>query len=96
MALAGKFLRTAEGGAFLFYCPGCEAHHHITPQNVGSGRGWRFNGSFERPTFTPSVLTGAARHRCHLFVRAGKLIFLGDCVHKLAGKTVDMIDLSAL
>jgi hypothetical protein len=28
--------------------------------------------------------------RCHLFVRDGKIEFLGDCTHELAGKTVPM------
>ena len=28
--------------------------------------------------------------RCHSFVRAGRIEFLGDCTHHLAGKTVDL------
>lgn len=29
---------------------------------------------------------------CHSFVRAGKIEFLGDCTHALAGKTVPLPD----
>src|SRR4051812_39204348 len=28
--------------------------------------------------------------RCHSFVRAGRIEFLGDCTHALAGQTVDL------
>jgi hypothetical protein len=30
--------------------------------------------------------------RCHSFVRQGKLQFLDDCEHELAGQTVDMVE----
>jgi len=29
-------------------------------------------------------------YRCHSFVRAGRIQFLNDCTHELAGKTVDI------
>lgn len=31
-------------------------------------------------------------HVCHSFVTAGRIQFLGDCTHKLAGQTVDLPD----
>lgn len=48
-------LRTGEGGQLLFWCPGCNCEHQVY---VGDGPGtrWGFNGDYERPTFTPSVL----------------------------------------
>jgi hypothetical protein len=33
--------------------------------------------------------------RCHSFIRAGRIQFLGDCTHALAGQTVDLPDLPA-
>lgn len=30
---------------------------------------------------------------CHSFVTDGKILFLGDCTHALAGKTVELPDL---
>lgn len=30
--------------------------------------------------------------RCHSFVEAGRIRFLGDCTHTLAGQTVDLPD----
>ena len=29
---------------------------------------------------------------CHCFIRNGKIQFLGDCTHELAGKTVDLLE----
>lgn len=42
-------------GLVSFFCPGCEMTHYIS---VGEGDGprWNWNGSKERPTFTPSIL----------------------------------------
>lgn len=28
---------------------------------------------------------------CHSFIRDGKIMFLNDCTHALAGKTIDMV-----
>ena len=91
---ARGILRTAEGNRLLFWCPGCNGAHMI---NVSPGR-WGFNGNFERPTFTPSILVrydgpdagvdDAPPAVCHSFVTDGQIQFLGDCTHALAGQTV--------
>lgn len=88
-------LRVGEGGRLLFWCPGCDGAHQV---QVGGGPGprWGFNGDYDRPTFTPSVLVrmpdpdrpGTDIQRCHSFVRDGQIQFLGDCTHALAGHTV--------
>lgn len=78
-----------DNGMLTFYCPGCEMPHSFDKR-------WTFNGNLEKPTFSPSLLVrytwGPERieMRCHSFVREGKIQFLNDCTHKLAGKTVDM------
>ncbi len=60
---------------------------------------WTFNGDFEMPTFSPSLNTwyggsdGVPLHRCHSFIRDGRIQFLGDCTHALAGQTVDLPDI---
>lgn len=38
-------------------------------------------------------LKGAKDEVCHSFVREGKIQFLNDCTHKLAGQTVDLIEI---
>lgn len=74
----------------FFWCPGCDAAHAIDQTR------WSFNGNVDLPTFTPSVLTwwsdddGVTRHQCHSYVTDGKIRFLSDSTHRLAGQTVDL------
>lgn len=85
-------ISNAQPGEFkyLFWCPGCEEQH-------GFNDGWTFNGDIEKPTVSPSILVNVGRrnpegHLCHMFVSEGKIQFLSDCTHELAGQTVDMVD----
>lgn len=90
-------LRGGDGNQVFFECPGCEVPHGI---NVGDGPGprWTWNADVEKPTFTPSILVnftwGHERvpHVCHSFITDGRIQFLGDCTHALAGQTVDIPD----
>lgn len=83
---------------YSFYCPGCGCSH-------GFSKAWSFNGDFEKPTIKPSILVtwedfvdhddhtkGTKKYRCHSFITDGKIRFLGDCTHKLAGQTVELPD----
>jgi hypothetical protein len=75
-----------------FLCPGCNEPHAI---EVGV---WTWNGSEDKPTFTPSVLVNGrepaipTRPRCHSYVTEGRIQFLADSTHALAGQTVDLPD----
>lgn len=87
-----------------FMCPGCKYLHAV---KVDGSRGWTFNGNGDRPTISPSVLvrTGSAVDPtfvdepgdpptvCHSFVTDGRIRFLSDSAHELAGQTVDLPDL---
>lgn len=57
---------------------------------------WDFDGNLEWPTLAPSVLaTIDSPHLhlvCHSFVRDGRIEYLNDCTHELAGKTIDLPD----
>ncbi len=88
---------------FYFNCPGCQGGHavHVRPYQNDLGASWDFNMDFEKPTFTPSIASrvkfspesGKPDQVCHIFVTNGKIQFLSDCTHSLAGQTVDMPDL---
>ena len=80
---SGKF------GGYLIFCPGCKTHHLFDSR-------WSFNGDFEKPTFSPSMLINQhdSGSRCHSFVRDGKIQFLSDCFHELANKTVELPDVN--
>lgn len=80
---------------YRFDCPGCGEPHQVP--TVGP-KAWGFNGDVSRPTFSPSILVTwrhhdgeeTHEHTCHSFVRDGRIEFLSDCSHALAGQTVDL------
>ena len=84
----------SEHGKLLwFWCPGCNDAHavEVGPTNR-QGPVWGFNCDEVSPTLEPSVLVfeGPTNPRCHLFLRAGVLQFLGDCGHALAGQSAEL------
>jgi hypothetical protein len=88
-----RFAKTTDGW-ISFHCPGCEGGHGIP---VEGAKAWSWNGSLDSPTVNPSILVNAARrnpsaHVCHSFIREGRIQFLADCTHKLAGQTVEIPD----
>lgn len=98
-------IQMADDGTALFECPGCGGPHGVPVR--GTGRPiWGWNESVDSPTFTPSIkVTYPANPNaleefkewrteriCHSFVKDGKIQFLVDCTHSLAGKTVEIPD----
>lgn len=106
-----KAKRVTHGDGSLYGirwdCPGCGASHVVPTTGPNSwGKEWGFNDDLEHPTLTPSVLVhphgilledGSVGQSplCHSFVRNGRIEFLGDCTHALAGHTFDMNDIEA-
>ena len=94
--------KQADGAQMVhFRCPGCEGVHQIrvgtwtwngdlesptfSPSVLVNGFGYPHGidpapGETQRPR--PTV--------CHSFVTDGRIQFLGDCTHSLAGQTVDL------
>lgn len=72
---------------YRFWCPGCNTIHEVNQT-------WGFNGDIASPTFTPSIMVvwegGGIRKVCHSFVEDGKIRFLDDCTHSMAGETVEL------
>lgn len=82
----------------------------VAPHKNSFGASWSFNGNTAAPTFSPSFLQRVGPFPpdcnpanlnsdrlliCHSFIRDGRIQFLGDCTHKLAGQTVELPDLVA-
>jgi hypothetical protein len=89
-AIMSKTSKTSDGKT-LFWCKGCESFHWVDDR-------WQITGDSNNPTFSPSVLvqgSGANKH-CHSFVRNGKIEYLSDCNHSLAGQTIDLPDLELI
>ena len=93
MARIGKALRSLEGGLVAFWCPGCDGMHSVGVKHPAQVV-WGWNGDGDKPTFTPSVLvrSGRGANVCHSYVTDGRIRFLSDCTHELAGQTVDLPD----
>lgn len=88
-----RCLASSSEGSLTFFCNGCDMPHSIQI-GAGSGPRWGYSGNPEAPTFTPSVLVSwterEASKVCHSFVTDGRIQYLGDCTHHLAGQTVDL------
>ena len=85
-----KLHKVAEN-YYAFHCPGCGYAHAVTVngERNSCNATWIWNGSLDKPTFTPSLnIVGY----CHSFVTDGKIQFLGDCTHTLKGQTVEIPD----
>lgn len=57
MGQRSAVLREWVGGGkrgVSYWCQGCRGIHGVTIEGPGA---WGFNGDFDKPTFTPSVLT---------------------------------------
>ena len=80
-------LRKTENG-LLWWCPGCDCVHgvNITGEDLPQ---WTWNGNIDKPTIQPSALT-RGQHSCHCFITDGKIQFLQDCTHHLAGQRVEI------
>jgi hypothetical protein len=83
------------------WCPACDTLTALPLPGVDgslptNGRDhWQWDGDLLAPTVSPSILQHQSEVHplCHSFLRAGRWEFLGDCTHKLAGQTVDMVPL---
>jgi hypothetical protein len=84
--------KTNDERWIVFHCPGCQGGHSIP---TAGARGWKWNGSLDKPTVKPSIFvnrgsTNPTQPACHSFVTDGKIQFMRDSTHALAGKTVDI------
>jgi hypothetical protein len=80
-------------------CPGCGESHLFYSRDLAAARpdvpSWTFNGNLDLPTFSPSMYCEGKDSKCkpficHSFVTDGRIQFLSDCTHELAGQTVEL------
>lgn len=104
MAKAERMTMHAE--RFVYYCvecPACKISHAIlTACQDPDAKIWKFNGDLERPTFYPAVLAPSIDEAtgqpiiCHFYVDLGRIRYLPDCTHELAGKQVELPELEPI
>jgi hypothetical protein len=80
-------LKKTNDNRYLFYCEGCKRVHSFNDT-------WQFDGNFDKPTISPSIKVTmqykGTDYICHSFIKEGKIQYLNDCHHKLAGQTVPL------
>ncbi|MFZ6655652.1 DUF6527 family protein [Undibacterium sp. TJN19] len=95
MIALSKVLGRGLGNKVWFECPGCMMVHALNVTDDAKPR-WYWNGNVDKPTFSPSVLVRYTWGNppqdkvCHSYVTDGRIQFLTDCTHELAGQTVDL------
>ena len=88
-----------EYPCLMFICPGCAedlgSGLHMLPVNTTVKEpAWSWDGNLEKPTITPSILTGRDSDKiCHSYLKEGIFQFLEDSTHSLAGTFVEIPDL---
>jgi hypothetical protein len=60
---------------------------HYAPDRINTGKCWCTYNAEHPEQKKPFICV-----RCHSFVTNGKIQFLGDCTHAMAGQTVDLLD----
>lgn len=80
---------------YTFLCPGCAEYDEPGSKLYARhtfDASWSYNGDGHCPTVSPSILVqdGRPTYRCHSFIEGGKIRFLSDCSHALAGKAVEL------
>ena len=96
----GIFHEHGDGGV-CFWCPGCDHAHcvssqwsidrdtlTITPSVLAGGVQWPAAAAFYKPKHIG--IPEGERTTCHSFITAGRIQFLSDSTHTLAGQTVDL------
>lgn len=80
---------------YLYWCEGCGCEHAF---GLESEKGHHtFNGSLYNPTVNPSLLENSVPEKvCHSYIYEGKIKYLSDCFHHLAGQTIELPDIDKI
>lgn len=79
-------------------CPACEASGRDPFHGLDVANVHKWNGDFEKPTFTPSLgwmppyANNSDGFVCHSFITDGRITYCGDSHHAMAGQTVELLD----
>lgn len=85
----GPHLRMVALGVLAHWCSACDRQHLLRMGHRDTRKlDWDHNTL--RPTFSPDIRQDEGGVVCHYFITAGKVEFLADSTHILAGKTVDL------
>lgn len=101
--LSPKLVKWSEH-SFYYYCLGCKMLHpvHVSKPPGQISAVWLWNWDFVKPTLSPSLNVTYSSPKglrptrnCHVFIREGKIQYLGDCYHDLKNTTIELPDIPA-
>jgi hypothetical protein len=97
MAKFHKYKHSETQRGYLFHCPGCKDSFGHFVLTTGKGPIWEVSKVVDdKPTVMPSIRVRSRNAEgetiCHSFIKDGKIQFLNDCTHELAGQTVELPD----
>jgi len=83
---------SVENSIGIFFCPGCKCNHRVPVNGRTTNPSWVWNKSQTKLTLSPSLNYNFMdpTARCHSIVSEGRIQFLADCFHSLAGCTVEL------
>lgn len=94
-----KVLPLKDGDNFthMFFCEGCGCGHGFNV-SIPNRPIWSYNNNPDKPTISPSILVTYPRENgqaniCHSYVTDGKIQYLSDSTHRLAGQTVELTEM---
>lgn len=91
-----KTCRVDQATHIILRLPGPMSRRVIPVICSGSRKGtgnWTWNGSKDKPTLRPSIKTTDGITVCHSWITDGRVIYLKDSTHKMAGQTLDLLDI---
>jgi len=84
-----KRLDTEDGTVWVFRCPGCDRRHRFRTE--GDGPIWHWNEDPKSPSVVPSIhVMPGSKAECHFHIEDGKIKYLPDCHHELAGQPKEL------
>lgn len=85
----GPHLRMVALGVLAHWCPACD-RAHLLEMGHRDSRKIDWDHDTKRPTFTPDIRHQVGDVTCHYRITDGRVEFLPDSTHILAGRTVDL------
>jgi hypothetical protein len=76
-------IKQLEDGRYVLWCPACQ-DNHVTDASH------KLMGSLSAPTLKPALYDWDDKNVCHLLVDQGQLLYLPDCTHDYAERTIPM------
>ena len=74
---------------YLYFCEGCGYEHAFALNSEGGHHS--FNLDLDNPSVSPSLLQNFVPGKtCHSYIKEGKIQYLSDCWHSLAGQTIEL------